>query len=76
MDDGLVVGNVGAGVQPALRHGHGAQLAELVAAHQAAARDLAHGVAGTQPHEHLSVLEHLDPPAAHGEHLLGKRPRR
>jgi hypothetical protein len=34
-DDGLVVGNVGAGVQPALRHSDGAQLAELVAAHQA-----------------------------------------
>jgi len=52
---------------------HGAQRGQLVAAHQPAAGDLAHGVAGAQPHEDLSVLEHLDSPAAHGSHLLRQK---
>jgi transposase len=41
------------------------QFGDLVAAQQAAARDLARRVARAQPDEHLSVLEHLDPSAPH-----------
>ncbi|MBI3759122.1 MAG: hypothetical protein HY269_05135 [Deltaproteobacteria bacterium] len=58
LGDGLVVGQFGAGVEPPVRLRDPHQLGELVAAQQAAARDLARRVARAQPHEHLSELEH------------------
>jgi len=66
LGDGFVAGQLGGGVEPAVRLREPQQLARLVPAQEAAARDLARRVARAQPHEHLSVLEHLDPSATHG----------
>jgi hypothetical protein len=68
-----IIGQLGTGGQPAPAVRQRAQLAELVAAHEARARDLAHGVARAQPHERLSVLEHLDPSATHRTGLPSKK---
>ena len=54
-----VVGHSTSRVEPAVLQGNRAQLAQLVAAHQARACHRAHGVARAQPHEHMSVLKHL-----------------
>ena len=73
--DHCVVGHVSSRVEPAVLQGQRTQLAELVAAHQARACHLAHGIARAQPHEHLSVLIHLECPASHGATLLSKSPQ-
>jgi len=52
-------------IQPAHLLGALAQLADLLAAHQPRPRDVAIGIALAQPHQNLSILEHLESPSAH-----------
>jgi len=72
LGDGLVLGQRGAGIQPAERLRDPHQLVGLVATQEAAARHLARRVARAQTHEHLSELEHLDPSATHRAALRAK----
>lgn len=67
-----VVGRVRRRVKPAMLKGDCAQLAQLVADHQARACHLAHRVSRAQSHEHLSVLNHLECPASHWVALLSR----
>ena len=51
-----------------------AQRGKLTTAHVLAASDFAVGVAAAHPGEHLSILEHLDPPARHNHLHENKNP--
>ena len=63
-------------IEPAFALRHLAQHRQLAPAHVLPAGDLAVGFAAAQADEHLSILEHLDSPAAH-RHLHGiKIPQR
>ena len=72
--DRLLLGHRALGGEPTLRVRERAKRGGLLAAHQAAARNDALGIAFTQSRENLSVLEHLESPATHRAPPAVKKP--
>ena len=63
------------GVEPAALQGERTQLRSLRPTHQARTLDVAVGFALAHAHQNLSVLKHLDSPAAHRLFLRAKGPK-
>ena len=62
-----VLGQRGAGLEPAARRRQHAERCRLAPAHESGAGDVALRIALPQSNQHLSILKHLESPAAHGD---------